>query len=128
MNKKTQYFLLGTLLLAGFVVRLYKITNPIADWHSWRQADTSAVTRNWVKHGVDILTPRYDDFSDVSGNGLFNPDGYRFAEFPLFNLVHYSFYSLLSSFFSLELVGRLTSILATLISSVLLFLLIRRHT
>jgi len=128
MNKKTQYFLLGTLLLAGFVVRLYKITNPIADWHSWRQADTSAVTRNWVKHGVDILTPRYDDFSDVSGNGLFNPDGYRFAEFPLFNLVHYSFYSLLSSFFSLELVGRLTSILATLISSVLLFLLVRRHT
>ncbi|KKU83187.1 MAG: hypothetical protein UY11_C0026G0009 [Candidatus Amesbacteria bacterium GW2011_GWC2_47_8] len=128
MWKKLEILLVIALLALGLIVRLYKIDAPLADWHSWRQADTSAVTRNWVKHGVDILTPRYDDFSDVSGNGLFNPDGYRFAEFPLFNLVHYSFYSLLSSFFSLELVGRLTSILATLISSVLLFLLIRRHT
>ncbi len=126
--KKYQYFILGILVLAGFAVRLYKISNPIADWHSWRQADTSAVTRNWVKSGVNILTPRYDDFSDVSGNGLFNPQGYRFTEFPLFNLLHYSLFSLLSSHFSLELVGRLTSILATLVSAVLLFLLVRRHS
>ena len=119
---------MGILVLAGFAVRLYKISNPIADWHSWRQADTSAVTRNWVKSGVNILTPRYDDFSDVSGNGLFNPQGYRFTEFPLFNLLHYSLFSLLSSHFSLELVGRLTSILATLVSAVLLFLLVRRHS
>lgn len=128
MIRRYQYLFLGLLLILGFVVRLYKITNPIADWHSWRQADTSAVTRNWVKNGVDVLTPRYDDFSDVSGNGLFNPNGYRFAEFPLFNLAHYFLYSLISNFYSLELVGRLTSILATLVSSVLLFFLVRRHS
>lgn len=128
MKRRYQYLFLGLLLALGFAVRLYKITNPIADWHSWRQADTSAVTRNWVKSGVNILTPRYDDFSDVSGNGLFNPEGYRFTEFPLFNLVHYGLFSLLSPFFSLELVGRLTSILVTLVSAVLLFLLVRRHS
>ena len=55
------------ILLLGFGVRLYKITSPIADWHSWRQADTASVTRNFVKYGVDMLYPRYDDFSDVSG-------------------------------------------------------------
>ena len=128
MIRRFQYLFLGLLLVLGFVVRLYKITNPIADWQSWRQADTSAVTRNWVKNGVDVLTPRYDDFSDVSGRGLFNPNGYRFTEFPLFNLIHYFLYSLLSNFYSLELVGRLTSILATLVSAALLFFLARRHS
>ena len=41
----------------GVAVRLYKITSPIGDWHSWRQADTSAVTRNFVKYGSDLLHP-----------------------------------------------------------------------
>lgn len=128
MRGRFQYLFLGLLLILGFAVRLYKITNPIADWHSWRQSDTSAVTRNWVKNGVNVFTPRYDDFSDVSGRGLFNPNGYRFTEFPLFNLIHYSLYFPLSNFYSLELVGRLTSVLVTLISSVLLFFLVRRHS
>ena len=92
MKSKNQYLILGILLALGFLVRLYKIDNPIADWHSWRQADTSAVTRNFIKYGVDIFYPRYDDFTDVSGRGLWNPEGYRFVEFPIFNLIHYSLY------------------------------------
>lgn len=113
------------ILLLGFAVRLYKITNPIADWHSWRQADTASVTRNFVKYGVDMLYPRYDDFSDVSGKGLFNPNGYRFVEFPIFNLIHYSLYSTLG-LLTLETWGRLTSVLAALTSSVLIYLLLKR--
>ena len=115
------------IFLLGFGVRLYKITSPIADWHSWRQADTSSVTRNFVKYGVDMLYPRYDDFSDVSGKGLFNTNGYRFVEFPLFNLFHYF---LVSTFYflniNLETWGRLTSVLAAMTSSVLIYLLLRR--
>lgn len=114
------------ILLLGLGIRLYKITNPIADWHSWRQADTAAVTRNFVKYGVDIFQPRYDDFSDVSGKGLFNPQGFRSVEFPIFNLVHYLFYSLIG-LFSIETWGRLTAVITTLISAVLLHSLVRRH-
>jgi hypothetical protein len=127
MIKKYQYLILALLLLTGFLVRLYKIDNPVADWHSWRQADTSAVTRNFFKYGVNPFIPRYDDFSDVSGKGLLNPEGYRFVEFPIFNLLHY----LLASSFpfkSLEFWGRMTSILSALCSSLILFFLIRRHT
>ncbi len=115
------------ILLLGFGVRLYKITSPIADWHSWRQADTASVTRNFVKYGVDMLYPRYDDFSDVSGKGLFNPNGYRFVEFPIFNLIHYSLF-IISPFnnLSLESIGRLTSVLAAMTSSVFIFLLLKR--
>ena len=114
------------ILLIGVAVRLYKITSPIGDWHSWRQADTSAVTRNFVKYGLDLLHPRFDDFSDTSGMGLFNPNGYRMVEFPIFNLVHYTLYSTFGSL-SLETWGRLTSVFSALVSSILIFLIVKRR-
>jgi len=43
-GKYFEYLLLSIILILGFTVRLYKIGNPIADWHSWRQADTASVT------------------------------------------------------------------------------------
>jgi hypothetical protein len=127
MIKKYQYWLLTCLLIAGFAVRLYKINNPIADWHSWRQADTAAVTRNFFKYGVNLLYPRYDDMSDVSGNGLLNPNAYRYVEFPVFNLIHFTLTQLFP-FKPLEFWGRTTSVLCALVSALLLFYLVRRHT
>ena len=47
------------IFLLGFVVRLYKFNGPVADWHSWRQADTSSVSRNFVNKGFDILHPTF---------------------------------------------------------------------
>lgn len=128
MNKKIQYLILFSILALGFLVRLYKINNPVADWHSWRQADTSAVTRNFVKFGVDVLHPRFDDFSDTSGKGLFNPQGYRFVEFPIFNVIHFFVYTLFAKFYTLEYWGRMTSILAALTSAALLFFIVRRRS
>src|SRR3989344_2441121 len=127
MKPKIQYLLLAIILVLGFVVRLYKINNPVADWHSWRQADTAMVTRNFVRLGVDILHPRFDDFSDTSGHGLFNPQGYRFVEFPIFNIIHYSLF-MLHLGGSLELWGRLTSVFAALVSGTLLFFIVKRRT
>lgn len=126
MKPKIQFLVLGIMLVLGFAVRLYKIDNPVADWHSWRQADTATVTRNFVKNGIDILRPRYDDFTDVSGKGLWNPQGYRFVEFPIFNLIHYTLY-VIRPFGTLELWGRITSILAALFSGTLLFFIVRRR-
>jgi len=114
------------IFLLGFGVRLYKISSPIADWHSWRQADTSSVTRNFVKYGIDVLHPRFDDFSDTSGKGLFNPNGYRFVEFPIFNLIHYLLFSTFG-LFTLETWGRLTSMFCALVSSVLIYMILRRN-
>ena len=44
--------ILMVFLILGFAVRLYKLNNPVADWHSWRQADTSSVSRNFVSGGI----------------------------------------------------------------------------
>ena len=83
---KNQYFWLTLILIFGFLVRLYKIDSPIADWHSWRQADTAAVTRNFIKEGFNPFLPKYDDMSGVSEHPITNPARFRFVEFPIYNI------------------------------------------
>lgn len=120
---KTIIFL--ALLVLGFFVRLYRFDSPIADWHSWRQADTSAVSRNFVNEGFDLLHPRFDDLSNVP-SGLDNPNGYRFVEFPIYNLLQAGTFKLIG-IISLEQWGRLVSIFASLTSCVFLYLLIKKR-
>lgn len=124
MKRWLEIVLVVGLLAVGFVVRLYKINNPVADWHSWRQADTASVTRNFVKNGVDILSPRYDDLSDVSAQG-FNPNGYRLVEFPIYNLIHYAAFTV-APFGALEFWGRMVSIVASLVSAFCLYILVKK--
>lgn len=116
-----EYFLVSIVLILGLVVRLYKIDNPVADWHSWRQADTASVTREYLKRDIDLLFPRYHDLSSIQ-TGIFNPDGLRFVEFPIYNAIHAL---LVKNFptFSLEVWGRLLSIFSSVISIYLLFVL-----
>lgn len=74
------------LVLAAVTVRLYRISEPVADWHSWRQSDTAAVARNFLKFGIDPLHPRYDDLSNIQ-SGRDNPQGWRMVEFPLYQII-----------------------------------------
>jgi hypothetical protein len=71
------------ILLLTALLRSYKISAPIADWHSWRQVDTAAVARNFERFGIDILKPRYDDLSNIQ-TGKDNPEGLRLVEMPLY--------------------------------------------
>ncbi|MDP3918255.1 MAG: phospholipid carrier-dependent glycosyltransferase [Candidatus Woesebacteria bacterium] len=122
---KNEYLFLSILLIFGFVVRLYKIDNPVADWHSWRQADTSAVSRNYVKDGINLFYPTYDDISSIQ-TGIDNPTGIRMVEFPVFNALHALLYNAMP-FFSLEKWGRLMTVFISLVTSIFLFLLGRKH-
>jgi len=49
---KNEYILISIILFFAFVTRLYKVNSPIADWHSWRQADTASVTKIYVEEGI----------------------------------------------------------------------------
>jgi len=125
MNKKNiiEYFLLSLILAGAFVVRTYKINNPLADWHSWRQADTSAVSRNFIKYGFDLLHPRFDDLSSIP-SGKENPQGLRMVEFPIYNF----FQAQLAIRFpekTLEWWGRMISVVFSLGSLVFLYLISR---
>ena len=125
MKRTTILLFLGILFL-GFIVRLYKFNNPIADWHSWRQVDTSAVSRNFGNSGFDLLHPKFDDLSNVP-SGLDNPNGYRFVEFPIYNIfqaVPFKLFGILT----LEEWGRMITIISSLLSLTIIFLLLKKYT
>lgn len=125
MQKKVEILTLVVILFLSFVVRLYRIDEPLADWHSWRQADTAAVARNYVKYGVDLLHPIYDDISSTQ-SGLDNPNGYRMVEFPIYNALVASVYSRWPGY-KMETWARMISILASLGSLIFLYLIVKKY-
>lgn len=106
------------------MVRLYKIDSPIADWHSWRQADTATVTRNFIKNGLNPFYPTYDDMSGVAEKAIPNENTYRFVEFPIYNMAVYPFYKI---FGVSDMWHRLVSVFFSLGSTVFLFLILGRY-
>jgi 4-amino-4-deoxy-L-arabinose transferase-like glycosyltransferase len=121
---KFEYIFLFLILTAGLLIRLYKINTPLADWHSWRQADTASVTRIYIDEGVNMLLPRFYDISSIQSR-IFNPNGYRMVEFPVYNLITTVFFNTFGNF-NVEVWSRLTTIFAALTTSYFLYLIGRR--
>ncbi|MDO8461107.1 MAG: glycosyltransferase family 39 protein [bacterium] len=123
--KRIEFFLLTLILLGAFAARLYRFDGPVADWHSWRQSDTSAVSRNFIKFGFDILHPRFDDLSN--GVSLIdNPMGYRFVEFPIYNLFQAGLFTIFG-YFTIEQWGRLVAIFSSGVAIIFLYLIVKKY-
>lgn len=125
-KKKLTLLLLVCILVSGFLLRLYRFDNPLADWHSWRQVETASVSRNFVTNGFDLLHPRMDNLSNVQ-SGLDNPEGYFFVEFPLYNAVQAGLFMFVG-IFTIEQWGRLVSIISSTLIAVFLYLLVSKHS
>ncbi len=108
-------------------MRLYKLDNPVADWHSWRQADTAAVARSFYQEGFNPFYPKYDDMSPVSEitPGKVNLLRHRMVEFPIYNSIVYFGYLLNGGVD--ERIARLVSILFSLGSLVFVYLLTKKY-
>src|SRR3989338_7404582 len=130
MNKQRfQLFdilIVTSILLLAFIFRLYKINTPLADLHSWRQSDTAAVARNFVKDGINLFQPRYDDLSGRE-SGRENPQGYRMVEFPLYNAI-FAFIYKLAPLIPVEVYGRLTSVLFSLLTIGIIYYLMFKES
>lgn len=123
VKKLNEPQLLGLILFLALIVRLYKIDNPVADWHAFRQADTASVTREYVKaKRIDLLRPQYQDLSNIQ-SGQDNPNGYRMVEFPLINAVLAQVIK--TTGWDLVLVSRLASVLTSLGTLFVLFKLVK---
>ncbi len=121
--KKFEIIIIVAILALTFSLRTYKISGPVADWHSWRQADTAAVARNFVKEDFNILYPRSDSLTALNDYGLQNPNRYFINEFPLYNATVALFYKA----FGVNLVlARLVSISAATIGTLFLYLFARK--
>ncbi|MDO8619117.1 MAG: glycosyltransferase family 39 protein [Candidatus Daviesbacteria bacterium] len=117
-------FILAIILLLALMVRLYKIDSPIADWHSWRQADTAAVTRDFIEQGFNPFLPKYEDMSGAAEHPMINIGRYRFVEFPLYNILVYPLYLI---FGVAEKYSRLVSALLSIGSIIFVYLLAKRY-
>lgn len=124
---KNAYFYLTLILVLSFLLRLYKIDNPIADWHSWRQADTAAVARNFYKEGFNPFLPKGDDMQAISEiKPQVNLNRYRMVEFPIYpSLVYFAY--LLNGGVD-ESLARLISVFFSLGSIVFIYLIVKRYS
>ncbi len=122
---KSDRFWVSLLLIGALILRCYKLDSPVADWHSWRQADTSAVTRNFIKNDkIDFLYPTYDDLSSVA-SGQPNLRGLRMVEFPLYNMATVIVKTVMPEF-NVESGGRFTTALLSTITVLFIFLICRK--
>jgi len=99
------------ILALALVLRLVHVGAPILGVHSWRQADTAAIARNFHEGGYRFLYPQVD----WGGAG----PGYVESEFPAFS---YAVAVLQGAFGPSEAWGRL---LAALLSTLTVYLLYR---
>lgn len=113
---KQHWWLVLPLLGLAWWLRVYRLDAPLADWHSFRQADTASVTREFVQHNYSLFEPHYHDVSNIQ-SGQNNPEGYRMVELPL---VNYLIAHLLrfNPGLDLVIVSRLTSICFSLLGLV----------
>lgn len=51
---------LAAILALGLLVRTATISSPLFDFHSWRQADSAAIARNFVQERFNPLYPQVD--------------------------------------------------------------------
>ena len=117
--KRLDYILLSLILMIALGLRLYNINTPLADLHSWRQADTAAVARNFSRDGINLLRPTYDDLSSIQ-TGIENPEGLRMVEFPLYNAIVSVFVRYLP-ITSVTVYGRLVSSVFSLVTIAILY-------
>ncbi|HCM81774.1 MAG: hypothetical protein UV63_C0003G0003 [Microgenomates group bacterium GW2011_GWC1_43_11] len=129
MKHNTRYFttfLFLIITVISIAVRLWKIDQPIADWHSFRQADTASVARIFTARGIDLLHPRYHDLSNIQ-SGKDNPQGWRMVEFPLYQGIAARVYTIIP-FVSIEIYLRLITILCSTLTGLLLGIMVIRRT
>ncbi len=120
---RADFIILAVILLTALLLRLYHVNAPLADWHSWRQADTAAVSRNFVERDFNVMKPIYDDLSNVQ-TGQYNPEGLRYVEFPLYNAATAVVYKVMP-IVPIEQIARYITILCSLIVIGCLYFLLR---
>lgn len=121
----SDFFWVILILILTFSLRTYKLDTILGDWHSWRQADTSAVTRNFINsNNINWLYPTFDDLSSIP-SGKPNPRGLRYVEFPLYNAASVVVKKIVPEL-KVEEAGRVTTDLASTLSVLFIFLICRK--
>lgn len=107
------FWILALIVLLGFFLRLYHVTYPYLDHHSWRQTTTAMITDNLYNNNFNILRPEIDwrgnEESTIS---------YELQITPFLTAILYFFLGIQ------DFVGRIMPIVFSLLSIIYLYKLI----
>ena len=123
INKKTNlilYNLFGNfsilpILIIGLALRLVNINAPVIGIHSWRQADTASIARNFLSNHLNFWQPQ------VNWSGSTN--GFVECEFPLYQYLVANLYKIFGLH---EFFARGLSVFFGCLSILFLFRLIKK--
>ena len=105
--------ILWGIFFIALVFRLWGVTNPLLDFHGWRQTLTATIAYNFYADGMDLFNPRPNMINSI----------YHF-EFPLYTYL----VALLYKFFGFhEIFGRIVAIAFSMGSLWFLYLLGKRY-
>jgi Dolichyl-phosphate-mannose-protein mannosyltransferase len=111
VSRRTLWILLSVIAL-GVAGRLYRIQEPV---YGYRPSDTAAIARNFSEGGMRLLYPQIDWRGQSTG--------YVESEFPAYT---YTIALLYRAFGEKDVIGKLLSLLSYVLSSLVLFALVRR--
>jgi 4-amino-4-deoxy-L-arabinose transferase-like glycosyltransferase len=99
-----KYYIFFIIVIA-FAARLYHTNFPVSGWHSWRQADTAAIAKNFYENGFQIFFPQIDWRGDTPGYVESEFHIYPFAVSILYSIFGFNdlwgrFLSIIFSFFT----------------------------
>ena len=103
------------ILLIGLILRLVNINAPVIGIHSWRQADTASIARNFFSNDLIFWQPQVD----WSGS----TNGFVECEFPLYQYLVANLYKI---FGVNEVYARALSVIFGCLSILFLFRLTRK--
>jgi 4-amino-4-deoxy-L-arabinose transferase-like glycosyltransferase len=116
INKYVKTYAIFLILALAFALRAKHVDAPVIGVHSWRQADTAAIARNYHENGYRLLYPQID----WGGEG----PGYVESEFPI---VSYAIALTYKLFGVSESYGRMMSVFFSLMSILFLYLFVKKH-
>ncbi len=108
-------FSIWPIILIGLFIRLININAPVIGIHSWRQADTASIAKNFLSTNLNFFQPQVN--WSGSTNGLVE------CEFPLYQYLVASLYKL---FGVNEIFARLLSVIFGCLTLYFLFRLTKR--
>lgn len=122
---KYEYLILSFIVIIAFLLRLYKLNIPLSDHHSWRQADTAAVSRIFAHGAINLFYPQIDNMAPTHNPTTENPQRLYLVEFPLYNGLVAIFYKIWGI---KESLARLTTIVISLLTLLVLYFTVKRYS
>src|SRR3989344_3266133 len=118
LKKNLQVFLLAIILFAGIIIRLQNFYLPPIDAHPMRQTDTECIAYNFAYTDGNILHPKACLIRPI-----INKEGYFFLEFPLYQYILGTLYTIFGNGI---VVARLFNLALYLIACISLHIFVKK--